>query len=224
MLLSVRFAAKRLQSSSLIVSSYREYRSYVETHTLAFRWEEKNRSYEVRIDCASNVVFRLSYYGCLTPCKMYHNHIRVAHVSFFAIPCSFIATPTIKHDAAVPIAYPKRLTHLKGSAFPKGPVISSPESSLKLRQGALVRYLLNIHLTMRDKLVNRCDLTFKMLVKKLKYINVFFALGTVYQTLKRRGGRRGGRWALACAAHQVKQISCKGSIVFLGGEFLWEGL
>ena len=35
------------------------------------------------------------------------------------------------------------------------------------------------------------------------------------------GGR--GKWALACAARQVKQILCKGSIVFLGGEFLWRG-
>ena len=35
-------------------------------------------------------------------------------------------------DAAMPIAYPKRLTRLKGSAFLKGPVISSSESSLKL--------------------------------------------------------------------------------------------
>ena len=32
----------------------------------------------------------------------------------------------------MPIAYPKRLTHLKGSAFLKGPMISSSESSLRL--------------------------------------------------------------------------------------------
>ena len=39
------------------------------------------------------------------------------------------------------------------------------------------------------------------------------------------GGGRGGerRWALACAVHQVKQILCKCSVVFLGGEFLWRG-
>ena len=40
-----------------------------------------------------------------------------------------------------------------------------------------------------------------MLVKKLKYIDVFFTLGIVYQHSKRRGGRRerkreegGGLW------------------------------
>ena len=53
-----------------------------------------------------------------------------------------------------------------------------------------MRYLLNIHLTMCDKLENRCDLTFKMLVKKLKYIDVFFTLGIVHQHSKRGGGRR----------------------------------
>ena len=68
-------------------------------------------------------------------------------------------------------------------------------------KGALVRYLLNIHLTMCDKLENRCDLAFKILVKKLKYIKVFFTLGVVHQHSKRRGGRRerkreegGGLW------------------------------
>ena len=50
---------------------------------------------------------------------------------FFATLCSFIAT-TATHDAAMPIAYPKRLTHLKGCAFLKGPMISSSESSLRL--------------------------------------------------------------------------------------------
>ena len=77
------------------------------------------------------------------------------------------------------------------------------EGLAKLLQGtecALVRYLLNIHLTMRDKLEKRYNLTFKMLVKKLKYINVFFALGTFHHNSKRRGGRRergrkeGGLW------------------------------
>ena len=29
--------------------------------------------------------------------------------------------------------------------------------------------------------------------------------------------------ALACAAHPIKQILCKDSIVFLGGDFLWRG-
>ena len=53
-----------------------------------------------------------------------------------------------------------------------------------------MRYLLNIHLTMCDKLENRCDLTFKMLVKKLKYTDVFFTRGIVHQHSKRRGGRR----------------------------------
>ena len=37
-----------------------------------------------------------------------------------------------------------------------------------------------------------------------------------------RGGE-GGEEALACAAHPIKQILCKDSIVFLGGDFLWRG-
>ena len=53
-------------------------------------------------------------------------------------------------------------------------------------------YLLNSHLTMCDKLENRCDLTSKRLVKKLKYINVFFNLGVAHQHSKRGGGRREG--------------------------------
>ena len=55
--------------------------------------------------------------------------------------------------------------------------------------------LLNTHLTMCDKLKDCCDLTFKRLVKKLKYIDAFFTLGVVHQHSKRGGGRRerGGR-------------------------------
>ena len=34
----------------------------------------------------------------------------------------------------------------------------------------------------------------------------------------------GGRWALDCAAHQIKQILCKDSVVFLGVNFCGEGL
>ena len=56
-----------------------------------------------------------------------------------------------------------------------------------------------VHLTICDILVNRCDLTLKMLVKKLKYTDVFFTRGIVHQHSKRRGGRRergkeGGLW------------------------------
>ena len=54
---------------------------------------------------------------------------------------------------------------------------------------------------MCDKLENRGDLIFGILVKKLKYIDVFFILGIVYHHWKRRGGRRerkreegGGLW------------------------------
>ena len=83
---------------------------------------------------------------------------------------------------------------------------------------------------MCDKLENRGDLIFGILVKKLKYIDVFFILGIVYHHWKRRGGRRerkreegGGRWALDCAAHQIKQILCKDNVVFLGVNFCGEG-
>ena len=83
---------------------------------------------------------------------------------------------------------------------------------------------------MCDKLENRGDLIFGILVKKLKYIDVFFILGIVYHHWKRRGGRRerkreegGGRWALDCAAHQIKQILCKDSVVFWGVNFCGEG-
>ena len=58
---------------------------------------------------------------------------------------------------------------------------------------------------------------------------MFSLLAALFISIRREeeGGGRGGRWALACAAHQVKQILCKGSIVFLGGELfvergLWE--
>ena len=45
---------------------------------------------------------------------------------------------------------------------------------------------------------------------------MFSLLSALFITIRREeeGGGRGGRWALACAAHQVKQILCKGSIVF----------
>ena len=54
---------------------------------------------------------------------------------------------------------------------------------------------------MCDKLENRGDLIFGILVKKLKYIDVFFILGIVYHHRKRRGGRRerkreGGLWTV----------------------------
>ena len=54
---------------------------------------------------------------------------------------------------------------------------------------------------------------------------MFSLLSALFIRIRREeeGGGRGGRWALACAAHQVKQILCKGSIVFLGGELLWRG-
>ena len=54
---------------------------------------------------------------------------------------------------------------------------------------------------------------------------MFSLLPALFISIRREeeGGGRGGRWALACAAHQIKQILCKGSIVFLGGEFLWRG-
>ena len=85
---------------------------------------------------------------------------------------------------------------------------------------------------MCDKLENRGDLIFGILVKKLKYIDVFFILGIVYHHWKRRGGRRERkreegereRWALDCAAHQIKQILCKDSVVFWGVNFCGEGL
>ena len=81
---------------------------------------------------------------------------------------------------------------------------------------------------MCDKLENRGDLIFGILVKKLKYIDVFFILGIVYHHWNRRGGREegkeeGGRWALDCAAHQIKQILCKDSVVFWGVNFCGEG-
>ena len=55
---------------------------------------------------------------------------------------------------------------------------------------------------MCDKLENRGDLIFRILVKNLKYIDVFFILGIVYHHWKRRGGRRerkregGGLWTV----------------------------
>ena len=57
---------------------------------------------------------------------------------------------------------------------------------------------------------------------------MFSLLAALFISIRREeegGGREEGgrRWALACAAHQVKQILCKGSVVFLWGEFLWRG-
>ena len=49
---------------------------------------------------------------------------------------------------------------------------------------------------------------------------MFSLLPALFISIRREeegGGRR--RAALACAAHQIKQILCKDSIVFLGGEF-----
>ena len=66
-----------------------------------------------------------------------------------------------------------------------------------------------------------------MLVKKLKNSTGFFIFGIEYYSALRRGGRRkrkreeGGRWALACAAHQIEQFLCKRSIVFFWLKEFW---
>ena len=39
-----------------------------------------------------------------------------------------------------------------------------------------------------------------------------------------KGRGREGRWALDCAAHQIKQILCTDSVVFWGVNFCGEGL
>ena len=58
-----------------------------------------------------------------------------------------------------------------------------------------------------------------MLVKKFFLFTL--ALFIRIRREEEGGGRGGkeGRKDLACAVHQVKQILCKCSIVFLGGEF-----
>ena len=42
---------------------------------------------------------------------------------------------------------------------------------------------------------------------------MFSLLAALFISIRREeeGGGRGGRWALACAAHQIKQILCKDS-------------
>ena len=47
---------------------------------------------------------------------------------------------------------------------------------------------------------------------------------SAFEEKRREEGEGGRRWALACAAHQIKQISCKGNIFFLGVNFCGEGL
>ena len=82
---------------------------------------------------------------------------------------------------------------------------------------------------MCDKLENRGDLIFGILVKKLKYIDVFFILGIVYHHWKRRGGRRerkreeGERGGLWTVPHIKLNKFMQGQRSFLGGEFLWRG-
>ena len=56
------------------------------------------------------------------------------------------------------------------------------------------------------------------------FLALFITIGTEEEGGRRERKREGGRWALDCAAHQIKQILCKDSVVFWGVNFCGEGL